>query len=259
VEFARLPRQEMLNECLTLVLVCACFFAIVEPVVKWLEHILGRTPHFSEGGRGERLSLTLTALILLLLVSVSHAFVHGVLGQRFAERGLFVALEQILIGDIAGPAIVTWFWIRGARLKPPRAAVLGFASALVMAALPLIILAVQTLGLDPRRSWAARLALLKWGFLSAFLMPLPMIAFAGGLAIDHRWLLRRWLGERWFTRPGRVMGPAIAGALTVYLAGFFWFNQRVELELLIPTLVPAFGWWLGLTIRGEADALLSAE
>ncbi len=248
-EFAHLPRREKLNECLTLALVCACFFAIVEPVIERLQRMLGMTPRFSRHVGAERFSFTLTALILLLLVSISHAFIHGVLGQRFAAQGLFVALEQILIGDIAGPAVVTWFWIRGARLKPPRAAILGLVSALVLAALPLIILIAQTLELapDPHRSWAAKLALLRWGFLSAFLLPLPMIALGGGLAIDRRW----------FARPGRAMGPVIAFALVIYLAYFLCFVPQAELKLLLPTLVPAFGWWLGLMLRPETDALLA--
>jgi len=97
-----------------------------------IERLLSRIeggPVESDLSKGRR-GLVIRSLVVFVLLSVSDGLLHDYLVRTVVPRG-GTGIEQ-LASSLIGPGVITYFWMHGANMMPPRARISGlYCAALV--------------------------------------------------------------------------------------------------------------------------------
>jgi hypothetical protein len=227
---------ERFEDVLAIALVGLGIVRFLEPLIGLLRRFLDLPEdrvHTPLPKQGRRL-IEIAIFAILVLASVSHAFLHNEIKHNVASA-LGILLVALLI-----PGGITYAWLAGARKDPPRAMRNGFAAAVVLGALPLLVVWVVDALLkrvDPAAHPYLALAVvlngLAWGVLGA----------AGGFVID------RLKG----TRPAwSVAGVMVAVAAVLDLAALY---DPAFLVYWPSDFAKIVGWGLGLMANPRANRL----
>jgi hypothetical protein len=224
--------EALSEEAFIIFLVAIGMVKFVEPLIERWRNALDLSASDPAAHLERPWRIRLIAFAVLVVASVLHSILHNSIKNFVVARPTFWLSADEVMSSLLMPVVITWFWIRGARQHPSKAAVRGVLGGVLVGVLFSVLWVILEGG------WRVTVPL-GWALQPAIL------GLAGGVVVDRGW--------------GPRASLSAATALLVVLLLFDGIRMTlgsVKLSVVIGDLSCVAGWGIGLIIYPLADVLL---